>query len=115
MVRLTVVMKATAREAPRLLEALRYLMVRTRLEAGCVECSAWSDEEGTVHYAESWVDEAHIQRRVASDRFVPLLGILESARHPPQVQFDFVSASRGLDYVAEVRKAAPPGGRQAHQ
>jgi hypothetical protein len=95
-----------------LLEALRYLMVRTRLEAGCVECAAWSDE-GAVHYAESWIDEAHMERRVASDRFVPLLGILESARHPPQVQFDFVSASRGLDYVAEVRKASQPG-KQAH-
>jgi quinol monooxygenase YgiN len=108
MVRLTVVMQATTRETPKLLEAFRYLMIRTRLDPGCVECSAWTDADEHVHYVESWLDEAHIRRRVASDRFVPLLAILESARQAPQVQFDFVSKSRGLDYVAEVRTAPAP-------
>jgi hypothetical protein len=30
--------------------------------------------------------------------------LLESVREPPHVQFDFVSSTRGLDYVAEVRQ-----------
>ena len=32
-----------------------------------------------------------------------LLEVLESAPEAPRVQFDFVTETRGLDYVAEVR------------
>ena len=42
--------------------------------------------------------------RVRSERFTRLLEVLESAPEaPPAVQFDFVTETRGLDYVAEVR------------
>jgi hypothetical protein len=46
-----------------------------------------------------------MRRRVRSERFTSLLGVVESAMEP-QVQFDFVSTSRGLEYVAEVRSDA---------
>ena len=47
--------------------------------------------------------DADIVRHVRSSRFTSLLAILEAAHEPPRVQFDFVTATRGLDYVAEVR------------
>lgn len=103
MVRLTVALKASARCAQDLLEAFRFLMVGTRLEPGCLGCSAWSDPDGTVHYVEAWASDADMRRRVLSGRFTSLLAVLESAREPPLVQFDFVAATRGLDYVVEVR------------
>ena len=43
-----------------------------------------------------------MRQHVLSPLFTSLLAIVESLRSPPHVQFDFVSASRGLDYVAEV-------------
>jgi quinol monooxygenase YgiN len=103
MVRLTVALRASARCAQDLLEAFRFLMVGTRLEHGCLGCSTWSDPDGTVHYLEEWASDADMRRRVLSPRFTSLLAILESAHEPPQVHFDFVAATRGLDYVAEVR------------
>jgi hypothetical protein len=36
---------------------------------------------------------------------VSLLNVIESAQEPPRVQFDFLTASRGLDYVMEVRNS----------
>ena len=56
----------------------------------------------SVHYMEEWATEADMRRRVQSDLFTSLLGIVEAAREP-RVQFDFVDSTRGLDYVAEVR------------
>jgi hypothetical protein len=107
MVRLTVGLNApSARRVHDLLEALRFLMAATRLEPGCQGCSAWADPDSTVHYVEDWMTEADARRRVRSLRFTSLLGLLESAPEPPQVQFDFVSKTRGLDYVAEVRGQA---------
>jgi quinol monooxygenase YgiN len=104
MVRLTVTLRASVRCAHELLEAFRFLMVGTRIEPGCLGCSAWSDPDGTVHYVEEWASDAEMRHRVQSARFTSLLAILESALEPPKVQFDFVSNSRGLDYVAEVRE-----------
>jgi quinol monooxygenase YgiN len=106
MVRLTVALRASARSAQELLEAFRFLMVATRMEAGCLGCWAWHEPDGTVHYAEEWATDADMRRRIGSGRFTSLLAVLESAREPPRVQFDFVTVTRGLDYVAEVRHHA---------
>jgi quinol monooxygenase YgiN len=78
-------------------------MTGTRLEPGCRGCSAWVDPDSTVRYLEEWETEADMQRRVRSPRFISLLSVIESTREQPQVQFDFVATTRGIDYVAEIR------------
>jgi quinol monooxygenase YgiN len=102
MVRLTIALSETpTRSAAELLDALRFLAVGTRVETGCLGCSSWIDPD-VVHYIEDWKSEADMRRRVRSDRFTSLLAIVESARDP-RVRFDFVTLTRGLDYVAEIR------------
>ena len=103
MVRLTVTLRASGRSVQGLVEAFRFLIVSTRLEPGCLGCSVWNEPDSTVHYLEEWSTEDDIRHRVESDRFTSVLALLESVRERPHVQFDFVSNTRGLDYVAEVR------------
>ena len=105
MVRLTVTLIASQTGARPLLDAFRCLMGPTRLEPGCLRCLVWEEieDDTTLHYAEEWATEADMRRRVQSDRFTSLLAVMEAAAEPPQVQFDFVTITRGLDYVAEVR------------
>jgi quinol monooxygenase YgiN len=106
MVRLIVALNAaSARGAQDLLEALRFLAVSTRLDPGCQGCSAWVDQDSTVRYAEEWTTEADMRRRVRSDGFTAVLAVVEAAQEP-LVQFDFVTTTRGLDYVEEVRAEA---------
>jgi quinol monooxygenase YgiN len=103
MVRLNIgLTAASARGVQDLLEALRFLVVSIRLEPGCLQCSAWVDTDSTVHHLEEWETERDARRRVCSDRFTSLLAVAESAQHA-EVQFDFVTERRGLEYVAEVR------------
>ena len=104
MVRLTIVLADPRPGAQRLIRAFRTLVVETRLENGCIGCSVWSDPDSTVHYFEEWATEADMRRRVRSDHFTSLLAVMEAAREPPEVRFDFLQATRGLDYVAEVRR-----------
>jgi quinol monooxygenase YgiN len=104
MVRLNVALRAASSpDANELLETLRFLMTTTRLEPGCVECAAWTERDGTVHYNEGWATEIDARRRVRSTGFTSLLSVMECASEPPHVQFDFVTLSRGLDFVEEVR------------
>ena len=106
MVRLTVALHApSTRRAHDLLEALRFLGLSARLEPGCLGCFSWAEPDSTVHYVEEWETEADIRHRVRSDRFTSLLAVVESGTDP-RVQFDFVTQTRGLDYVEEARADA---------
>ena len=58
-----------------------------------------------MRYAEEWATEADMRRRVRSDGFTAVLAVVEAAQEP-LVQFDFVTTTRGLDYVEEVRADA---------
>ena len=103
MVRLMVALQASSTSlAQELLEAFRFLGLSTRLEPGCLGCSSWADPEWTVRYVEEWATEEDMRRRVQSESFTSLLAVMESAERP-EVQFDFVTKTRGLDYIEEAR------------
>jgi quinol monooxygenase YgiN len=103
-IRLTVTIKTWASIEQNLMEALRYIKTGAQLEPGCLRCCVWSEPDSTVHFMEEWETEADLARHVRSQRFTSLLGVLESAPEQPQVRFDFVTASRGLEYAAELRQ-----------
>jgi quinol monooxygenase YgiN len=103
MVRLTVSLDAASRRSAQdLLDAFRFLIPAIKLEPGCLGCSVWKDPGLSVHYTEEWTSEAAMRERVRSQSFTLVVAILESVPRP-RVQFDFVTSTRGLDYLAEVR------------
>lgn len=107
MVRLNVTLNAASvRDAENLVEGLRFQLPGTQVESGCMACTAWLGPDSTVHYVEDWATEADIRRRVLSDRFTSLLAVVEGATKA-DVQFDFVTETRGLEYVFEVREQTP--------
>jgi quinol monooxygenase YgiN len=83
-------------------------MIGTRIESGCVGCNLWRDPDSTVHYFEEWATEPDMRRRVRSEHFTSLLSLLEASRDAPEIRFDFLAATRGLDYVTEIRQAPGP-------
>jgi quinol monooxygenase YgiN len=107
-VRLTLALAGRSGTTDQILDALRFIMRVTRFETGCLGCDVWSDRDSTVHYREEWASEADMRRRVRSDAFTSLLMVMETASRPPDVRFEFVTVTRGLDYVAEVRDALTP-------
>jgi quinol monooxygenase YgiN len=114
MVRLTVALRAPAHRAEDLLEALRFLRGGTLLEPGCLRCCVWVDPDSTVQFVEEWATEADLRRHVRSERFTSLLAVLETAPERPHIQFDFVTSTRGLEYIAELRHDLESGeGRPA--
>jgi len=104
-VRLAVVLAAPARGTKQLVHTFRLLASPTSLEPGCLGCRVWTeDHDSYVRYEEVWATEEAIRLRVQSDEFTRLLELLESAPEAPSLRFDFVTDTRGLDYVEEVRK-----------
>lgn len=89
-----------------MLEALNSLAFATRLDRGCSDCrlSVDANDPRSFCYVEDWNSLEDLEREIRSDRFTRLLLLLETAPELPVLEFRFVSETRGLDYVGEVRR-----------
>jgi hypothetical protein len=57
-------------------------------------------------YEEFWRDEKHLQKHLRSEEFRNVLLVVEMAIKPPEIRFDRIAQSTGIDTIAEVRKRA---------
>ena len=91
-----------------MLEALNSLTSIAGLDRGCTACRLFVDSKDPrlFCYEEDWVSREDLDREILSDRFTRLLSILETASEQPILKFRFVSETRGLEYVGEVRRKA---------
>jgi quinol monooxygenase YgiN len=95
-----------ARQTRAISHALQEVMLATRCQHGCLGCSmaTQAGERVTLLYQEEWDTEESLRRRVLSQQFVTLAGLLESAIEPPFVEFTLPTGTRGLDYAEEIRR-----------
>lgn len=88
--------------------ALHSLATESRAFPGCLGCLVSSNigEHGTVRYVETWENEGDLRRRLLADRFLHLTSLMETedAIHPPEIEFNLASTTRGFDFVREVRE-----------
>ena len=103
-------MALTARhaEAWRLVEALGALTAPARHDRECVECrlvvTSGPGEGWRVHYLEEWSSETALRHQLRLARFPQLLNVAERSLTPPAIAFELEHATRGLDFVDEVRR-----------
>ena len=85
--------------------ALHAVAAETRSARGCMGCSVSTDigTGGVVRYVEDWQTEEDLRQRLRSDTFTQLVALIEDASRPPRIEFRLAGATRGLDFVEEVR------------
>ena len=90
--------------------ALHSVAADVRPTFGCVSCSVLTDiaNRGLVRYVEEWRTEDDLRLRVNADAFVQLITLMEEAAQPPRIEFKLPRATRGLEFVEEVRAARHP-------
>ena len=89
-----------------MVRALSRVMVSARIDRGCghVELSRDAEDSSTLIYVEDWENKEQLERRIRSERFGALLGLMEACPAAPRLELRFVSDVLGLDYVASVRQ-----------
>lgn len=110
MVQLHLRLKAPHGRLPDTIRALQSLRLPAQLAGTCsrADVSCELDDPDVVRYSEEWQKAEDLEREVRSARFSRLLALMETAAEPPVLEFRFVSETRGLDYVAEVRGDPAP-------
>jgi quinol monooxygenase YgiN len=111
MVQLTLKLRVAPGSAPDVTHAFRAVMLAGQWHRGWVRAQAHSDlgDPDTLYYLEEWLTCEDVAREIRSARFCRLLELMEAAVEPPDLQFQFITEVRGLDYVAELRGDQHPG------
>lgn len=106
MVQLYVRLPTAGARTADMVRALRHVMRSAQLDRGCehVELARETEDASVLIYLEDWEDREQLERRIRSDRFGALLGLMEACSAVPQLELRFVSEVLGLDYVASVRQ-----------
>jgi quinol monooxygenase YgiN len=84
---------------------LSSLIEQTKLEEGCVSCRLYRDvqEECALMLAETWASEKDMERHLSSDKFLAVLLVVEMASEFPEIRFDVISHSTGIETIEKAR------------
>jgi quinol monooxygenase YgiN len=107
MIRAAVTIIASPGQREGLLEALRSLLSPTPVEPGCERCQLFEDIEarGAFTLVEEWATSADFDRRLRSEAYRWLLLLMEQSVAPPEVRFELVSYTRGMEAIHAARGA----------
>ena len=105
MVQLFLRLVAPAGQVRVLTQTLQTIMMPARLSRGCsrVELCAAVEQPEVLCYLEEWDAEEEFIAQLRVERFNRLLEVMECASERPFLEFRFVTARRGLDYIESAR------------
>ncbi len=105
MIRSSIRMMLPENKVKEAVEILGPMAERTRAERGCLGCHLHQDvlEENILIFEESWASEADMQRHLRSPEYRNLLLVMEMALETPEVGFDTVASSAGIETIKHAR------------
>jgi quinol monooxygenase YgiN len=87
------------------LQALSSVRGPTEAYAGCRSCRAYQDvEDGNAFVLlQEWSTNATLARYLRSDLYRTILAVMESASEPPELRFDTIAETAGVELVKVMR------------
>ena len=91
-------------------EALKILRSMGELckdDPGCLSCNIYGDlqEQNVLMLEEVWKSEEDLDLHLRSDEYRNLLLVLEMARKQPEIRFDTISSSTGIETIEKARSS----------
>ena len=92
------------------LEVFRGIQGPVRAQPGCVACHIYEEQgpEPAVVLVERWESQTALEAHLRSEAYRRILGAIELAGHPPEVCFDYVSGSEGMDLIERSHQPGRP-------
>jgi quinol monooxygenase YgiN len=94
------------------LEVFQTIQGPVLAQPGCAACTIYEEQgpEGAVVLVESWETQEALERHLRSEAYRRILGAMELSDGQPEVRFDHVSATEGMELITRMRS---PGGQTA--
>ena len=87
------------------LEVLRSVQGRIQDQSGCIDCHVYEEEgpEPAIVLVERWRTEESLEVHLRSNLYMRVLESIEFSGAPPDIRFDHVSASEGIERIERSR------------
>ena len=84
---------------------LRSLIGPISISKGCLKCRLYQDtvEKSRVCWEEEWRTREDLYRHIASTQYLQILAALDLATKEPEVSFEHVSESLGMELIDSIR------------
>jgi quinol monooxygenase YgiN len=93
-----------------LLETMRGMLEPARVERGCLSFRLYEDVENrnALILLEEWATQEDLERHISKDNQRQLLGLMDLLSEQPELRFNTVSYTAGMDLIKDVLKKAGP-------
>ncbi len=94
-----------------LLITMRGMLEPARVERGCLSYRLYEDVENRDAFVllEEWATQEDIERHISNDNERRLLTLMDLLSEQPELQFNTVSHTAGMDLIENVLKTDGPG------
>jgi quinol monooxygenase YgiN len=90
------------------LEVFRAIQGPALAQPGCAACHIYEEQgaEPAIVLVEMWESQAALEAHLRSETYRRVLGAIELSGGPPEVRFDHVSATEGMELIERSRNPA---------
>jgi quinol monooxygenase YgiN len=90
------------------LEVFRAIQGPVLAQPGCAACHIYEEQgpEQAIVLVEMWESQAALEAHLRSETYRRVLGAIELSGAPPEVRFDHVSATEGMELIERSRLPA---------
>ncbi len=87
------------------LKILRTVAEQCKVYSGCLDCRIYGDlqEDNVLMFEEMWRSEEDLNHHLGSDEYRKVLLVMEMALKQPEIRFDTISSSTGIETVERAR------------
>ena len=105
-VRSTIRMLVPLNKQSEALDILDSVSAQVQFEPSCISSRIYrgADEVRAIMVEELWANEADILRHLNSDVYHRVLLVIEMAEEPPEIRFDTIAHSSGVETIEKARK-----------
>ena len=105
MVRTTIRMLIPLEKQSEALEILGSTIEQTQFEPGCISCRIYRGVQDVraIMLEELWASDEDVQRHLRSDKYRKILLVVEMADESPEIRFDTIAQSSGVETIEQAR------------
>jgi quinol monooxygenase YgiN len=105
MILVTIRMVVGPKKHDEALKILRSTAEWSRIKPGCLSSRIYEDvqEDNVLMFEEIWRSEEDLECHLRSDNYQKVLLVLEMALRQPEIRFDTISSSTGIETIEKAR------------
>ena len=105
MVRSTIRMRIPLKKQSEALDILGPMTEQIQFESGCISSRLYRGVEDVraILLEELWASDEDVKRHLRSDKYRKVLLVIEMAAEPPEIRFDTIIHSSGVETIEQAR------------